>query len=152
MNKYILRQLYKVNKIIWKITKPTTIGVRLILIKEDKILLVKHTYQDSWYLPGGGVKKGEIFEQAARREFKEELGGELNELKLFGVYNNFYESKNDSIVVLLCTDFTFTGKTDNEIEKFDYFQLDNLPEGVSPGTRKRINEYLNNLYPAVGRW
>ena len=152
MNKYILKQLYKINKIIWKITKPITVGVRLILIKEDMVLLVKHTYQDSWYLPGGGVKKGETFEQAARREFKEELGGELKELKLFGVYNNFYENKNDSIVVFMCNDFTFTGKTDNEIEKYDCFQIENLPQGVSPGSRKRINEYLNNSYPNVGRW
>jgi len=152
MNKYMLKQLYKIRKMICKITKPITVGVRLVLIKEDKVLLVKHTYQDSWYLPGGGVKKGETFEEAAKREFKEELGGELKEIKLFGVYNNFYENKNDSIVVLLCTDFTFTGNTDNEIEKFYFFQLDKLPDGVSPGTRKRINEYLNNSYPTVRMW
>ncbi|WP_051623512.1 NUDIX domain-containing protein [Clostridium hydrogeniformans] len=108
--------------------------------------------QESWYLPGRGVKKGETFEEAVRREFKEELDGELEELKLFGVYNNFYENKNDSIVVFICNDFTFTGKIDSEIEKYDYFKVEDLPEGISPGSRKRINEYLINSYPNVGRW
>ena len=53
------RLLYKLNLFYWKIFKPTTVGVRILLIKEGKIILVKHTYQDCWYIPGGGVKKRE---------------------------------------------------------------------------------------------
>lgn len=152
MKKYIVKGLYRVAKIVWKVTKPVTIGVRLLLIKDGKVLLVKHTYQDSWYLPGGGVKKGETFEVAANREFSEELGGSLKEFKLFGVYNNFFESKNDTIVVFLCNDFEFTGKTDGEIESFKFFYINSLPEKISPGSRKRINEYKEKAYPSVGMW
>lgn len=152
MKKYIIKGLYRVAKIVWKVTKPVTTGVRLLLIKDGKVLLVKHTYQDSWYLPGGGVKKGETFEAAAKREFSEELGGCLKEFMLFGVYNNFFESKNDTIVVFLCSDFEFTGKTDGEIESFELFNIDNLPEKISPGSRKRINEYKEKAYPSVGMW
>lgn len=152
MKKYIIKRLYGVMKVVWKVTKPRTTGVRLLLIKEDKVLLVKHTYQDSWYLPGGGVEKGETFEVAAKREFSEELGGQLKEFKLFGVYNNFYESKNDTIVVFLCNDFEFTGETDSEIESFQFFNIESLPEKISPGSRKRMDEYKEKSYPSVGMW
>ena len=66
--------LYKIYRLSWKITQPQTIGVRIFLIKNQQILLVKHTYSHQWFLPGGGLKKGETLEQAIRRELTEELG------------------------------------------------------------------------------
>ncbi len=115
--------IYFLNRIFWRITKPTTIGVRAMLLKENTILLVKHTYHDSWYLPGGRMKKGEIFEQAIRRELYEELDCELHSIRLFGVYNSFNEYKNDSIVIFYSDDFSLSGKTDGEIERYDFFKL-----------------------------
>lgn len=146
------RLIYKLNKVFWKITKPITAGVRIMLLKKNTILLVKHTYHDYWYLPGGGIKKGETFEQAIRREMYEELGCELNSINLFGVYNSFNEYKNDSIVIFYSDNFSITGKTDREIERYDFFQLDKLPEEVSTGTRKRIEEYINGCTLNFGLW
>ncbi len=34
-----------------------TVGARALVIKEDEILLVKHTYMPMWYTIGGGVEK-----------------------------------------------------------------------------------------------
>ncbi len=144
--------IYIVNRIFWKITKPTTIGVRVMLLKGDTILLVKHTYHDSWYLPGGRMKKGETFEQAIRRELQEELECELHSIRLFGVYNSFNEYKNDNIIIFYCDNFFLTGKTDGEIEKYDFFKLNELPEKVSIGTKKRIEEYIKGDTSNFGLW
>ena len=51
---------YKVAKVLWKITKPITAGTRIFLIKDNKVLLVKHTYKEQLYLiyekfQGGGI-------------------------------------------------------------------------------------------------
>lgn len=146
------KYFYKTGKFLWKITKPVTAGVRVLLIKDNKVLLVKHTYQKHWYLPGGGIKKGETFEEAIRREFKEEMDGELGSLKLFGIYNNFFEYKNDHIVIFLCEDFSFKGKTDIEIEKFNTFELNSLPIDTAPGTKRRIDEYLDGKTNNFGKW
>lgn len=144
--------IYMAARLVWKLTKPVTAGTRVILIDNNKVLLVKHTYQNEWYLPGGGIKKGETFEQAIRREIKEELGGELEELKLFGVYNNFYESKNDTIVIFVCDKFFLSGKNDKEIETFNYFDINDLPLNISPGTKRRIEEYKDGKFCSFGKW
>lgn len=74
-------------------------------------------------------------------------------LHLIGVYTNFYQHKNDHVVVLSCDDFAFTGKTDHEIERFDFFPFAGLPTDVSPGSLRRIREYASgDGPPVVGLW
>jgi 8-oxo-dGTP pyrophosphatase MutT (NUDIX family) len=127
--------------------------VRILLVKDGQVLLVKPTYQNGWYLIGGGVKRNETLEQAARREAKEEVGAELGRLELVGIFTLFYEFKNDHIAVFSCTDFTVTGKTDFEIELFRLFPLDSLPADIAPGHERRIQEYLEDRHrPKYGNW
>jgi hypothetical protein len=60
VSKPLLRGFYELNGLRWRLTKPITVGGRLIMAQGDEILLVKHSYQPQWYLPGGGIKKDEI--------------------------------------------------------------------------------------------
>jgi ADP-ribose pyrophosphatase YjhB (NUDIX family) len=145
--------LYKIYRLQWVITRPVTLGVRLLLIKDGQVLLVKPTYLNGWYFVGGGVKRNETLEQAARREAQEEIGAELGRLELFGIFTLFNESKSDHIAVFECTDFTYTGKTDFEIEQSRFFPLDSLPADIAPGHERRIQEYLEGQdRPNYGYW
>ncbi len=147
------RLLYKLNLLYWKILKPTTVGVRILLIKEGEIVLVKHTYQDCWYLPGGGVKKGETIEEAVKREVNEELSGEIHLMELLGAYSSFFEGKNDHIVVFLSEDFSVGEKSSGEIEEVKTFPIGDLPDNVSPGSKRRIDEFLRrNEKVSFGKW
>ncbi len=52
---------------------------------EGRVLAVKNCFsRQQWTLPGGGVKRGESYEQAARREVFEELGVQISELRYIG--------------------------------------------------------------------
>ena len=144
--------IYRVRRLWWRIARPITVGVRVLLVKDGTILLVKHTYQHSWYMPGGGVRRGETLEQAIRREAAEEVGARLDALQLLGAYSSFYEGKSDHVVVFSCTSFALTGETDAEIERFRFLALDDLPAGTSRGTRLRIGEYLRGDVPSFGLW
>lgn len=52
--------IYKLNLVRNFIFRPLTLGVRAIVLNDaGELLLVKHTYLNGWYLPGGRVDKGE---------------------------------------------------------------------------------------------
>ena len=53
----------------------------LILKTEDGIMLALHAFNFRYGLLGGGVKRGESLEDAARREILEELGLNIHGLK-----------------------------------------------------------------------
>jgi ADP-ribose pyrophosphatase YjhB (NUDIX family) len=149
---FILRIAHLLLKVRNFFTRPVTLGVRLLPIRGHTVLLVKHTYQDAWFIPGGGVHRGETLEQAVRREAAEECGAMINHLELFGVYTHFYDFKSDHIVVFLSTDFQVTGETDREIEQAVFFPFESLPGNLSSGSGRRIQEYKEGKIYCWGDW
>ncbi|MEX1014086.1 MAG: NUDIX hydrolase [Candidatus Paceibacterota bacterium] len=77
------RLIRKLLLIYWWIFRPKTKGVKVIFIKEDKVLLVRLSYfkSNKWTFPGGGVAVGEGTEEAAKRECMEEVGLEPSNLE-----------------------------------------------------------------------
>jgi len=154
MKHLFLNLLYNIYVRVIGIVKPISLGVRVLLIQDDKVLMVRHTYQDEWLLVGGGMKRSETLAETARREAMEEAGATLGEMELFGIYTNFFFLRTDHIAVFLCKDFTYTCEHDWEIEDIELFPLNALPEKTAPEIRRRIEDYLNGVKPkdGVGRW
>ncbi len=50
------------------------INTRVIIIKENRILLAKNKGSEFWYPPGGGLENNESLPECAVREIREELG------------------------------------------------------------------------------
>ena len=149
----ILQILHWLRKIYQFILRPINLGVRVMLIQDEKVMLVRHVYQDGWFMPGGGMKRKETIEQAARRECQEEVGVEMQKLELFGIFSNFTEWKSDHIVLFLSEEFTMTDKKDSEIAEKRFFLLDNLPESLGKGHRRRLQEYQSGIRKTqYGEW
>ena len=51
-----------------------SLGALAVVLDNDHILLVRHSYREGWGLPGGLSKRGEAPEDTARRETLEEVG------------------------------------------------------------------------------
>jgi 8-oxo-dGTP diphosphatase len=85
---FAFKLLYRIRRVYWRIAKPTTYGVKALIVHpvdSGRVLLVRHSYGDQslWSLPGGGYKPArETPEQAARRECIEELGIESDSFAL----------------------------------------------------------------------
>jgi 8-oxo-dGTP pyrophosphatase MutT (NUDIX family) len=149
----MLRLAYLAYKVYWFFFRPLTLGVRVMMIQDGKVLLVRHTYIEGWYMPGGGVKRKETLDQAARREAREEVGAQLNEISLIGAYSNFVELKSDHNILFLSKDFTWNGSHDREIAEVRFFPLDDLPEKLWPGHRHILEEYRAGAkHKQFGEW
>jgi 8-oxo-dGTP pyrophosphatase MutT (NUDIX family) len=147
------RLLYLAFRIYCFLFRPLALGVRVMMVDENRVLLVRQTYMDGWFMPGGGVKRSETLDQAARREAREETGATLNNLSLVGAYTNFTEWKSDHNVLFLSTDFTISGKHDFEIAEVRFFPLEALPADLWPGHRRRLEEYRDGRQnDPFGEW
>lgn len=126
----------------WRMRRPMTLGVRgLVCDDQGRVLLVRHTYAHGWHLPGGGVDHGETALTAALRELAEEGGVEAERLTLFGLYSNHANFKNDHIALYRAEAWRPCAPHGNgEIAERGFFTIDALPDGVTPGTRRRLAE------------
>jgi len=139
------RLLGKAARIVWRVTRPRTIGVRALLLSADgRVALVRHTYLDGWYLPGGGVKKGEAILDALHRELAEEVAvRDATVERVLGVYHNRREGKDDHVIVYVAraAGDALHGADTLEVAEVGWFAVDALPEGTTPATRRRIAEF-----------
>jgi 8-oxo-dGTP pyrophosphatase MutT (NUDIX family) len=149
----MMRLLFLGYRIYCFLFRPILLGVRVMLIQDRQVLLVRQTYLPGWFMPGGGVKRNETLDEAIRREAREEVGAEMKTLELVGAYTNFQGYKSDHNILFLSTDFTFSGQSDQEIAEVRFFPLDALPEDIWPGHRLRLEEYrAGKKRPQFGEW
>lgn len=151
----IHRLLGKAARLVWRVTRPRTIGVRAVLLDaNDRIALVRHSYIDGWYLPGGGVKKGEAIVDALHRELVEEVAieGAVVE-RVLGVYHSRREGKDDHVVVYVVRAGADTLRSADRLELAEagWFAPDALPKGTTPATRRRIEEWRSGV-TGEGNW
>ncbi len=78
-----------------------------LLINDDKILFVRSSVGDYYYVIGGGVHIGESSEEAAEREFSEETGINAKADRLAIVCENFFKDKVGDIDGLDCHTLEF---------------------------------------------
>lgn len=128
------------------ITRGATLGVRAIIVdKSNHIVLVRHTYIPGWYLPGGGVERGETMLASLKRELLEEANVKLTgEAELIGIYLNKKTSRQDHVALYLCRDWQQDAipKPNMEIAECATFPLDELPDNLTSSTRMRLSEVL----------
>jgi 8-oxo-dGTP diphosphatase len=122
----------------WRIRKPATFGVKVLLIHPDdpaRCLIVRHSYADRarWGLPGGAYKpQRETPEQAGVREVAEELGLAIVEVpKVLDTVTTTLEGKHDTLTVMRATPTTATFVRSPEIAEARWVpaEMSAMPQG-----------------------
>jgi ADP-ribose pyrophosphatase YjhB (NUDIX family) len=138
-----------------RLTRGMTLGVRAMLLREGRVVLVRHTYVSGWFLPGGGVEAGESVDAALTREILEEAGAVLTApAELFGIYRNAHADVRDHVALYVCRSWEqpYPLRMPNrEITASQLFPLGELPDGTSAGTRARLREVLEGA-PVSPDW
>lgn len=133
-------------RMYWWIFRPETRGVRALVLDETgRVVLVQHSYDSLWYFPGGRVRKGEDATEALRRELSEELGtSNVTIERSLGVYSSEREFKKDTIEVFVARVLGPVTARSVEISAARSFPLDQVPQGTSSATKRRLSEYLGH--------
>ena len=143
--------LRRVFHLYWLFARGMTLGVRAVVLDRDnRVFLVRHTYVSGWHLPGGGVETGETFRDALRRELAEEGRIELTgEPVLHGLFLNRHVSPRDHIAIYVVRHFRQDRlpEPNREIAACGFFEIEALPAETTPGTRLRISEVVEGRAP-----
>jgi len=129
-------------------TRGMTLGVRGVAIdSEGRVLLVKHTYLMGWWLPGGGVDRGETTQDAVIREMREETGLIASVApRLISIHSNERFFRGDHVLVYAVDAFTVGERTSHgEIAEIGWFSPDALPEDAHRSTRARLGELFGGV-------
>jgi ADP-ribose pyrophosphatase YjhB (NUDIX family) len=135
---------YRTQKRLWKLLRPRTRGVKVMLFNgAGDVLLIRNSYgrSDLFVLPGGGVRPWEDLEPAARREVREELGCEVEQLAPVSTHYSTAEGKRDTIHLFSGLVLGRPRADRFEVEEADFFPFDALPPNLSEATRRRIEEH-----------
>ena len=114
------------------------VTVNAIVIKNDQILLGKRgtlngkpiSESGKWGLLGGFFNHKENLVQAVTREVMEESGWEIENLQLFRINDNPnrpHEDRQNVDFIFIANAVKRTGKSDEEVTKLQWFDLDKLP-------------------------
>lgn len=130
-------------------------SVRVLLIRNGRVLLVRHWYAPGvMMLPGGGINRGETAEDAARREIKEETGFDVKNLELLGEYEGNYPG--DSVTVFFASEFDgYVRLLPNHeimLRSFrDLIEAESMDE-LAPDSKRRIHAFNAGVRAERGKW
>ena len=125
---------------------PCAVGAMAIAEDGDgRVILVRHTYQAGWHLPGGGVGAGEPPAEAALRELREEIGLLSSDpLELVGVFTRKFGIVTNLVALYRVRNVVFDFKPNREIKEVMRADPAALPPGIVPGARRRLAEHLGH--------
>ena len=119
-----IRKLYRF------FVRPTVRGVKIAVMRDDMVLLVRPNYAHRlWTLPGGAVDRGETYEDAGRREVMEETGLSVDSLTFIREYESVADFARSVNKVFAATAHSAEFSVDGiEIAEAGWFPLTSLPE------------------------
>lgn len=136
------------------------VGATLLIVnQQDQLLMIKRTDNGCWGVPGGAMEPGERLEDTVKRETQEEIGVEVEEIELLGVYSgqdlyykypNGAEVYNVSVVYLTRGIKSSIHLNQEEHSEYHYFDIHHLPLEVSPPIKPILRD-LTNTWQKKGK-
>jgi len=126
------------------------VGVNIFIIREGKLLLGKrkNVYgAGTWGLPGGHLEFGESMTKAAARELEEETGLKADKFTFVNTINDLHNGQHYLQIGFLAEGVEKTEpilKEPDRVEKWHWFDLDNLPKEIFPSHIKQIQAFRKN--------
>jgi ADP-ribose pyrophosphatase YjhB (NUDIX family) len=149
-----IKMLKKFIEKIWKVSpqmfrshfvrltqKTFTVSVGAVVVNDEgKILLLEHLLRpgSGWGIPGGFINENEQPAEAVKREICEEIGLEVESIKLV-----YVRTTNRHVEILVRARGRGEGKAQNfEIKKVGWFDLNEMPREMHRSQNEIIRKVL----------
>ena len=111
-------------------TRFTVTAGAVIFNDQKQVLLLKHRFRagSGWGLPGGFLERGEQPIDCLRRELREEIGLELEDVEVFAA-RSFKKPKQVEVLFRARANANVKPLA-MEVERAEWFSIDSLPEGL----------------------
>lgn len=116
----------------------------VITDNQGRVLLLKHRFRPGtgWGMPGGFMQKGEQPEEALRRELREEVGLEVDQVELFTT--RAFNVPRQVEIVFTARAIGDTNELNFEIQKAAWFLFNELPKELPKDQVELIKRALND--------
>jgi 8-oxo-dGTP pyrophosphatase MutT (NUDIX family) len=130
---------------------PVALGAHALIVDRDgKVLLARHSYMAGWSLPGGGVGRAEPPVHALMRELGEEIGSvSADEPELIGVFSRASGWATNVVMLYRLSNATVAFTPNLEVREILFVDPSTPPPGTSAGTRRRLAEFATKAPPAL---
>ncbi len=104
--------------------------------------------EGTWTMPGGNIEYGESFEEAGIREAKEETNLDVSDLEVICVQTdkNKYAHYISVGMIAHCYKGNPQVMEPDEIIKWEWFDINNLPKNIFSPSKKTIDCYLSHIF------
>ena len=121
-----------------------------LIYQNKKILICQRKKEGDhplkWEFPGGKLKDSENNKEALKRELKEELSIEINEMIFFDEYLYEYKKLSKNLKLVFFQIFQFEGEIQNKVhQQLKWIDISKLGDyDFLEGDLKIINKLINN--------
>jgi 8-oxo-dGTP diphosphatase len=128
---------------VWHPRFAVTTGA-VITDRSGRVLLLKHRFRpgSGWGVPGGFLEKGEQPEDALRRELREEVGLEIENIRLLTA--RAVKNAKQIEIIFYCQAIGDTEALNFEIQKAAWFLPDELPPELPKSQMRLVKRVLND--------
>lgn len=127
------------------------VGVFAVIERDGCYLLARRSDIPWWNLPGGGLEYDEALEEGVAREVREEIGAEVEVVRLVGVYTK--PRKREVVLTFLCR--LLPGSPEpgpsEEVARVAWFLPADLPADLLPKHRQRLEDAMLGRQEAIVR-
>jgi 8-oxo-dGTP diphosphatase len=135
------------------------VGIGIMIMRDEKVLLGQRhpdpmkadselSGEGTWTMPGGKLDFGETFEEGVKRETKEETNIDLNIFEAISVNNEIKNGIHFVTIGFYSDDFKGEAEImePDEITKWEWFDLNNLPSPLFFPSAKLIENYKQKKF------